>query len=87
VSASGNHAVAATIDRYTPLLRRVERRLFGDTGACGSAALHDRLIAACAVGDTDEAVRVTTEIWRALEELADDAADVTAVRGRVPQPL
>ncbi|MFF7180395.1 GntR family transcriptional regulator [Streptomyces sp. NPDC008121] len=86
VSASGNHAVAATIDRFTPLLRRVERRLFGDTGACGSAALHDRLIEACAAGDTEEAVRVTTEIWRALEEFADDAADLTAVRNRVPQP-
>ncbi|MEU8764196.1 GntR family transcriptional regulator [Streptomyces sp. NPDC048659] len=75
VGASGNHAVAATIDRYTPLIRRVERRLFGDAGSCGSAELHARLIDACEAGDTEEAVRVTTEIWRALEELADEATD------------
>ncbi|MFI8516302.1 GntR family transcriptional regulator [Streptomyces sp. NPDC085481] len=75
VGASGNHALAATIERYTPLIRRVERRLFGDSGTCGSAELHARLIDACEAGDTEEAVRVTTEIWRALEELADEAAD------------
>ncbi|GAA2807522.1 GntR family transcriptional regulator [Streptomyces platensis subsp. clarensis] len=75
VGASGNHAVAATIDRYTPLIRRVERRLFGDAGSCGSTELHARLIDACEAGDTEEAVRVTTEIWRALEELADEATD------------
>ncbi|GAA3369895.1 GntR family transcriptional regulator [Streptomyces sannanensis] len=72
VRVGGNHAAAATIARYTPLIRRLERRLFGDAGSCGSAALHDRLIDACAAGDPDAAVRVTTEIWRALEELADD---------------
>ncbi|MFF8605368.1 GntR family transcriptional regulator [Streptomyces sp. NPDC015346] len=75
VRAAGNHALAATVARYTPLLRRVERRLFGDAGRCGSAVLHDRLIEACAAGDTEEAVRVTTEIWRALEQLADDAVE------------
>ncbi|MEI5099885.1 GntR family transcriptional regulator [Streptomyces sp. PmtG] len=72
VSASGNRAAAATIARYTPLIRRLERRLFGAGSRCRSAALHDRLIDACAAGDTDAAVRVTTDIWRALEELADD---------------
>ncbi|WMX49045.1 GntR family transcriptional regulator [Streptomyces roseicoloratus] len=75
VGASGNHALAATIERYTPLIRRVERHLFGDPGTCRSAALHARLIEACEAGDTEEAVRVTTEIWRALEELADEATD------------
>jgi hypothetical protein len=33
--------------------------------------LHERLIEACAAGDTTEAVLVTAEIWRGLEELAD----------------
>ncbi|MET9346515.1 GntR family transcriptional regulator [Streptomyces termitum] len=81
VGASGNHAVAATIDRYTPLVRRVERRLFGDTGSCGSAELHARLIDACAAGDADGAVRITSEIWAALEQLADDAIEVADVTG------
>nr|WP_203610490.1 GntR family transcriptional regulator [Streptomyces sp. SID8111] len=71
VRVSGNRAAAATVARYTPLIRRLERRRFGEGGACRSAGLHDRLIAACAAGDTDGAVRVTAEIWRGLEELAD----------------
>ncbi|GCB50399.1 GntR family transcriptional regulator [Streptomyces sp. NL15-2K] len=71
VRVSGNHAAAATITRYTPLIRRLERRRFGEGGNCRSAGLHDQLIEACAAGDVDEAVRVTAEIWRGLEGLAD----------------
>ena len=71
VHVGGNRAAAATIARYTPLIRRLERRRFGEGGNCRSAGLHDRLIDACADGDADEAVRVTAEIWRALEEQAD----------------
>ncbi|MGW0821225.1 GntR family transcriptional regulator [Streptomyces sp. NPDC002845] len=72
VRMSDNRAAAATIARYTPLIRRLERRRFGEGGNCRSAGLHERLIEACAGGDVDEAVRVTAEIWRGLEELADD---------------
>ncbi|MEU5217751.1 GntR family transcriptional regulator [Streptomyces sp. NPDC020807] len=85
VGASGNHALAATIARYTPLIRRVERRLFGDAESCGSVDLHTRLIDACEAGDAEEAVRVTTEIWAALEQLADDAVEVAEVTG-IPAP-
>ncbi|MFF7312582.1 FCD domain-containing protein [Streptomyces sp. NPDC008137] len=71
VRVSGNRAAAATVARYTPLIRRLERRRFGQGGSCRSAGLHERLIEACAAGDVTEAVRVTAEIWRGLEELAD----------------
>nr|WP_268893796.1 GntR family transcriptional regulator [Streptomyces apricus] len=71
VRVSGNRAAAATVARYTPLIRRLERRRFGEGGTCRSAGLHERLIEACADGDVDEAVRVTAEIWRGLEGLAD----------------
>ncbi|MEU6380478.1 GntR family transcriptional regulator [Streptomyces sp. NPDC046909] len=71
VRVSGNRAAAATAARYTPLIRRLERRRFGEGGNCRSAGLHERLIEACAAGDVDEAVRVTAEIWRDLAELAD----------------
>ncbi len=74
VRADGNRAAAATIARYTPLIRRLERRRFGEGGTCRSAGLHERLIEACADGDVDEAVRVTARIWRGLEELADEDA-------------
>lgn len=71
VETCGNRAVAATIDRYTPLIRRLERVRFGVPAAPESVARHQRLIEACRAGDTDEAVRVTTEIWHELEQLAD----------------
>ncbi|MFD0309157.1 GntR family transcriptional regulator [Streptomyces sp. NPDC127119] len=71
VRVSGNRAAAATVARYTPLIRRLERRRFGEGGNCRSAGLHERLIEACAEGDVDGAVRVTSEIWRGLEGLVD----------------
>ncbi len=71
VRVSGNRAAAATVARYTPLIRRLERRRFGEGGTCRSAGLHERLIEACAAGDVDGAIRVTAEIWRTLADLAD----------------
>ncbi|WP_329340548.1 GntR family transcriptional regulator [Streptomyces sp. NBC_00663] len=72
VRVSGNRAAAATVARYTPLIRRLERRRFGEGGNCRSAGLHERLIEACAAGDVTGAVEVTAEIWRGLADLADD---------------
>ncbi|MFM9447369.1 GntR family transcriptional regulator [Streptomyces acidiscabies] len=71
VRVGGNRAAAATIARYTPLIRRLERRRFGEGGNCRSAGLHERLIDACEAEDVAGAVRVTAEIWRGLEELVD----------------
>jgi DNA-binding GntR family transcriptional regulator len=67
-----NRAVAATIERYTPLIRRLERRQFSRASARRSVELHDQLIDACAASDAERATRVTARIWRALETLADD---------------
>ena len=70
VGAAGNRAATATVARYTPLIRRLERRRFGES-SCRSAGLHEQLIDACAAGDVEEAVRITAEIWRTLTDLAD----------------
>ena len=72
VGSCGNRAVAATIERYTPLIRRLERRQFSSARAQRSVRWHDGLIAACAVGDVEAAIDVTAQIWRSLEDLADD---------------
>jgi DNA-binding GntR family transcriptional regulator len=72
VGACGNRAVAATIERYTPLIRRLERRQFSSARARRSVQRHDELIAACAAGDAGQAIEVTAQIWRSLEDLADD---------------
>ena len=72
VGVCGNRAVAATIERYTPQIRRLERRQFSSARARRSVQRHDELIAACAAGDVDQAIQVTGQIWRSLEDLADD---------------
>ena len=69
----GNAAVVATVDRFAPAIRRLERRRFADAHGARSVELHERLIAACAAADADGAVATTTEIWTALlDEFADE---------------
>jgi DNA-binding GntR family transcriptional regulator len=72
VRMSGNRAVAATIERYMPLILRLERRHFSSARARRSVQRHDKLIAACAAGDVDRAIQVTAKIWHSLEDVADD---------------
>lgn len=72
VRVCGNRALAATIERYTPLIRRLERRQFSRARARRSVERHDLLIAACAAGDVEEATRITARIWHTLEELAEE---------------
>jgi DNA-binding GntR family transcriptional regulator len=72
VGVCGNRAVAATIERYTPLIRRLERRQFSSARALRSVQRHDELITACAAGDVGQAIQVTAQIWQSLEDLADE---------------
>jgi len=62
----GNGAVRATIERFTPAVRRLERQRFAAAHGGESVVLHDRLISACAEGRVTDAVATTTEIWTAL---------------------
>jgi DNA-binding GntR family transcriptional regulator len=62
----GNAAASATVARFTPLIRRLERQRFGAEDGRRSVQAHERLIAACAARDVEAAVAVTTEIWTAL---------------------
>ncbi len=75
VRVCANRALTATIVRYTPLIRRLERRQFSRAHGRSSVERHDQLIAACAAGDRGEAARITAQIWRTLEVLAGDAGD------------
>ena len=56
----------ATIDRFTPAVRRLERQRFAAAHGRASVDLHDALITACARTDVEGAVITTTEIWTAL---------------------
>ncbi|WP_199785955.1 GntR family transcriptional regulator [Amycolatopsis sp. AA4] len=73
VRACGNRAVAATLDRYTPLLRRLEYARFSSLPAHRSVARHEELIAALEAGDEAAAAQLTSTIWTDLEALLEDA--------------
>jgi DNA-binding GntR family transcriptional regulator len=67
VGLCGNRAVAATIDRYTPLLRRLEYARFSSALGRKSIRRHTKLIDAIEAGDTDTAVAVVSTIWTDLD--------------------
>jgi DNA-binding GntR family transcriptional regulator len=73
----GNAAVLATVDRFTPAIRRLERQRFSTEGGRSSVELHDRLIDACAARDVEAAVATTTEIWTALLSQLEETPDGT----------
>jgi DNA-binding GntR family transcriptional regulator len=71
VRACGNRALMATVERYTPLIRRLERARFGSLAGHRSIRLHDQLITASAAGDVAGAAAVSDAIWSTLDELID----------------
>jgi DNA-binding GntR family transcriptional regulator len=72
VAAAGNPALAAVLDQFTPVLRRVERLRFSSLSGRGSVALHARLIDLCEAGERDAAAKVSHETWQTLAPLLDD---------------
>ncbi|MET0134918.1 MAG: GntR family transcriptional regulator [Kibdelosporangium sp.] len=69
VQASGNHAIAATIRRYTPLLHRAEHLYFGSPLGRDSAPMHERIIDACATTDAGRASQLAERNWANLAAL------------------
>jgi DNA-binding GntR family transcriptional regulator len=72
VAVLGNRALAATIERQLPLIRRLERLRFGSLLGRSSGGRHDQLIEACEDRDTETAVAITTRIWTNLLELLSE---------------
>ncbi len=75
LARAGNTALTATVERFTPTIRRLERARFAAAHGRESVVLHDRLIAACAAADVDAAVATTTEIWTALLSELEETDD------------
>ena len=75
LAACGNTAVTATVERVTPAVRRLERRRFAAAHGAESVVLHDRLIAACAAHDVEDAVATTGQIWTALLSELEETDD------------
>lgn len=74
VDVAGNSVVAAVLDQYSPLLRRLARARFASHDGRASVAEHDALIDACAAGDTDSALAVAERIWTHLTPPAEQPA-------------
>ncbi|MBB5959925.1 DNA-binding GntR family transcriptional regulator [Saccharothrix tamanrassetensis] len=72
VRGSGNFAVVATIERYTPLVRRLERLRLATPPGRHSVAMHEEIIAACAVADAELAARLVERNWATLAELSEE---------------
>lgn len=71
VHGCGNGAVVATIERYTPLIRRLERARFGSLAGHRSIRLHEQMITAAAVGDVEGAAAASDAIWSSLDALVE----------------
>jgi DNA-binding GntR family transcriptional regulator len=71
VAVLGNRVLAATVERQLPLIRRLERLRFGSLLGRRSIVWHDQFIDACADGDVEIAVAITTRIWTSLFEMFD----------------
>jgi DNA-binding GntR family transcriptional regulator len=68
IAVLGNRALAATIERQLPLIRRLEKLRFGSLLGRRSIGWHDQLIDACQDGDVETAVAISSRIWTSLLE-------------------
>lgn len=66
VTASGNDALVAVLDRYGPVLRRAEALRFLSLDRFASLERHERLIAVCAGRDAEAASALVFETWHSL---------------------
>ena len=76
VAVLGNLALAATIARQLPLIRRLERLRFGSLLGRRSIDWHDQLIDACEDRDVETAVAITSRIWTTLIEQMDSEGGI-----------
>jgi DNA-binding GntR family transcriptional regulator len=66
VDVAGNRAVAETLTRCMPLLRRAEALRFGTLPGKTSVAAHDQILAAARRGEVEAAVAATRGNWASL---------------------
>ncbi|MFY1669883.1 GntR family transcriptional regulator [Plantactinospora sp. WMMB334] len=71
VTACANGALQDVLERYTPVLRRLERLRFASLSGRESVAQHDRIIQLCAAGDAAGAAAATRANWETLAPLLE----------------
>ncbi len=63
-----NFAITATIDRFTPLIRRAEHSRFSSPHARHSVTQHQQIIEACEQGEHTLAATLVDDNWHTLED-------------------
>lgn len=86
IDIAGNRALADTIDRYTPLIRRLERLRFSSLPARRSVRTHAQLVKAAASGEVERAVHLSDQIWATLGQEINRAFTETAPDPEVEKP-
>ena len=71
VTVSGNPAIRAVLDQFTPMLRRLERLRFSSLSGRGSVAQHDLIITRCEARDVEGAAAAARDNWLSLDEVFD----------------
>ena len=66
VSVSGNRALEAVLDQFTPVIRRAERLRFTSLGGAASVERHEELIRLCEAGDAEGAASLAFDTWHSL---------------------
>lgn len=72
VAASANDAVRDVLERYSPVLRRLERLRFSSLSGRDSVAQHERIVALCEAGDVEGAAAANRANWQTLAALIED---------------
>ena len=79
VRASGNRALGAVLEQFTPVVRRLERLRFGTHAGRDSVALHADLVDRCEAGDADGAAAASDRVWQTLQDLIEPPGDAAPV--------
>ncbi|MGO1053109.1 GntR family transcriptional regulator [Crossiella sp. CA198] len=74
VSTCGNVAVAATIERYLPVLQRVVLLRFDSLAGRDSVRMHEQIIRACAAAEAGRAAELVEANWAALNTHDDGSS-------------
>ncbi len=83
VATSGNRAIAAVLDQFSPVVRRLERLRFASDAATESVGLHERLVEACARRDVEVAAELSFRTWQNLAVLIPEP-DPTPTQQETP---
>ncbi|WP_116115371.1 GntR family transcriptional regulator [Austwickia chelonae] len=74
VHVCGNAALAAVLDQFTPVIRRVEKLRFSSILGHDSVELHAQLVDLCETGDVEGAAEISFQTWQTLAPLVDSIA-------------